>query len=83
MLQPKRSPSIAIVDVAPVPVPIIYKFGGKWNTFLITAKGPELTVVFNGVTTVKVRDTKYAEGPFALQFAGGPIKWRKVQVRPL
>ncbi len=73
----------AIVDVAPVPVPIIYKAGGKWNTFVITAKGPELTVVFNGVTTVNVRDTKFAEGPFALQFAGGPIKWRKVQIRPL
>jgi hypothetical protein len=33
---------------------------------------------------------KFKEGPFSLQFAngpkgapGGPIKWRKVQVRPL
>jgi hypothetical protein len=73
----------AIVDVAKVPVPIIYKAGGKWNTFEIKARGPELTVVFNGVVTVNVRDSKFAEGPFALQYAGGPIKWRKVQVRPL
>ena len=73
----------AIVDVASVPVPIIYKAGGKWNTFVITARGPELKVVFNGVVTVNVRDSKFAEGPFALQYAGGPIKWRKVQVRPL
>ncbi len=73
----------AIVNVARVPVPIIYKAGGKWNTFQITAKGPELTVLFNGVLTVNVQDSKFAEGPFALQFAGGPIKWRKVQVRPL
>jgi hypothetical protein len=73
----------AIVDVASVPVPIIYKAGGKWNTFEITAKGQELTVVFNGVVTVKANHSKFAEGPFALQFAGGPIKWRKVKVRPL
>ncbi len=73
----------AIVDVAPVPVPIMYKAGGKWNTFEIKAKGPELTVVFNGVVTVKANHGKFAEGPFALQYAGGPIKWRKVQVRPL
>jgi hypothetical protein len=73
----------AIVDVASVPVPIIYKAGGKWNTFDITAKGQELTVVFNGVVTVKANHSKFAEGPFALQFAGGPIKWRKVKVRPL
>ncbi|NWF93886.1 MAG: DUF1080 domain-containing protein [Syntrophaceae bacterium] len=73
----------AIVNIAKVPVPIIYKAGGKWNTFEIKAKGPELTVIFNGVVTVKVRDSKHAEGPFALQYAGGPIKWRKVQVKPL
>jgi hypothetical protein len=75
----------AIVDVAKVPVPIVYKASGKWNTFEIKAKGPELTVVFNGVVTVDVRDSKFAEGPIGLQFAdpGGPIKWRKVQVRPL
>jgi hypothetical protein len=73
----------AIVNVAKVPVPLTHKAGGKWNTFLITAKGPELTVVLNGVVTVNIRDSKLAEGPFALQYAGGPIKWRKVQVRPL
>ena len=73
----------AIVNVAKVPVPIVHKAGGKWNTFQITAKGPELKVVFNGVVTVNVRDSKLAEGPFALQYAGGPIKWRKVQVRSL
>ena len=73
----------AIVNVARVPVPSIYKAGGKWNTFQITAKGPQLTVLFNGVLTVNVNDSKLAQGPFALQYAGGPIKWRKVQVRPL
>lgn len=73
----------AIVDVASVPVPTIYKAGGKWNTIEITARGPELTVVLNGAVTVNTKDSKLAEGPFALQYAGGPIKWRKVQVRSL
>ena len=78
----------AIVDVASVsPMP---KAGGKWNTFDITARGPQLIVVFNGVQTVNVRHSAFAGGPFALQFANGPkdapggaIKWRKVQIRSL
>jgi hypothetical protein len=73
----------AIVNVAKVPVPLTNKAGGKWNTFLITAKGPEITVTLNGVITVNVRDSKLAQGPIALQYAGGPIKFRKVQVKPL
>ena len=34
----------AIVDFAAVPVPIIYKVGGKWNTYEIYAKGAQMTV---------------------------------------
>ena len=78
----------AIVNVAKVaPMP---KAGGKWNTYEITAKGSQLTVVLNGVQTVKVQDGKFAQGPFAIQFGNGPkgapggaIKWRKVQIREL
>ena len=78
----------AIVDVAKVvPMP---KAGGKWNTDEITAKGPQLTVVLNGVKTVDVQHSKFPQGPFALQFGnrandapGGAIKWRKVQVKTL
>jgi Domain of Unknown Function (DUF1080) len=78
----------AIVNVAKVePMP---KAGGKWNTYEITAKGPQLTVVLNGVKTADVQDSKHAQGPFALQFGnrandapGGAIKWRKVQIKPL
>jgi len=80
----------AIVDVAAVPVPLQNKAGGKWNTYEVTAKGSQLTVKLNGVQTVSVQDGKHAEGPFALQYGpgvkgalGGPIKWRKVQVRSL
>jgi hypothetical protein len=78
----------AIVDVAKVsPMP---KAGGKWNVYEITAKGSQLTVVLNGQQTVNVQHSKFAQGPFALQYApgannipGGAIKWRKVQVREL
>ena len=79
----------AIVDFAKVPVPSPYKAGGKWNTFLITAKGSQLTVEFNGAKTVDIQNGKFAQGPFALQFGnhgkapGAPIKWRKVEVREL
>ena len=80
----------AIVDFAAVPVPVVYKVGGKWNTYEISAKGAQMTVKLNGTVTVGLQDSKYASGPFALQFgagvkgvAGGPIKWRKVEIRPL
>jgi hypothetical protein len=84
--QPKYGTG-AIVDLATVaPMP---KAGGKWNTYEITAKGSQLTVVLNGQQTVSVQDSKFPQGPFGLQFnnhgkaPGGAIKWRKVQVKPL
>ena len=71
----------AIVDVAKVdPMP---KAGGKWNTYEITAKGSQLTVVLNGQKTVDVQDSKHAAGPFALQYGSGVIKFRKVYIKPL
>lgn len=80
----------AIVDHAAVPVPIVHKAGGRWNTFEITAKGKSLKVRFNGAVTADIEDGKHAAGTFGLQFAngannapGGVIKFRKVQIRPL
>ncbi len=78
----------AIVNVAKVsPMP---KAGGKWNTYEITAKGSQLTVVLNGVQTVSVQNSQFAQGRLALQYGlgpkdapGGPIKWRKVQIKSL
>jgi hypothetical protein len=71
----------AIVHIAAVsPMP---KAGGKWNTFLITAKGPELTVTLNGAVTARAQDSKLASGPIALQYAAGTIKFRRVEIRPL
>jgi hypothetical protein len=79
-----------IVDFAAVPVPPIYKVGGQWNVYEIEASGPNVRVKLNGTTTVTMNNGKYASGPIALQFGpgvqgvtGGPIKWRKVEVRPL
>jgi hypothetical protein len=71
----------AIVDVAKVnPMP---KAGGKWNTYEITAQGPHLVVTLNGEKTADLQDSKHAEGPVALQYGSGTIKFRKVQIRPL
>jgi hypothetical protein len=79
-----------IVNFARVPVPIVYKAGGKWNTFEIYAKGDQLTVKFNDAVTVSTQNGRFASGPFALQYGagvkgapGGAIKWRKVQIKPL
>jgi hypothetical protein len=79
-----------IVDFAAVPVPPVYKAGGKWNTYEIEARGDTITVKLNGTQTVKLQNGKYASGPFALQYGagvqgvtGGPIKWRKVMIRAL
>ena len=73
----------------PVPNPPSYKAAGKWNTFEITAKDTHLRVILNGIETVTIYDSKFASGPFSLQFGnhgkqpGGAIKWRKVQVKEL
>ena len=79
----------AIVNYAKVsPMP---KAGGRWNTYDITAKGPQLVVVLNGVETANIRNDKNPSGPISLQFGnippkdlpGGAIKWRKLQIREL
>jgi len=73
----------AIVKVAPVPKDF-ERAGGKWNTFEITAQGPRLMVVMNGKKTVDVNATRnHMQGPFALQWGRGVIKFRKVQIREL
>jgi hypothetical protein len=76
-------PNFAKVD-PPYP-----KAAGRWNTYVITAKGPVITIELNGRQTATVRDAKFLGGPFALQGgthgteAGGAIKWRKVEIREL
>jgi hypothetical protein len=69
---------VKFVEVSPMP-----KAGGKWNTFEITAKGRDITVVLNGKETVKLRNGLWAEGPITLQHGSGVIKFRKVAIKPL
>jgi hypothetical protein len=65
-------------EVNPMP-----KAGGKWNTYEITAKGRQITVVLNGKKTAELHNGLFTEGPFTLQHGGGVIKFRKVAVKPL
>src|SRR5207247_1655474 len=66
-----------IVNVAKVsPMP---KAGGKWNTYEITAKGSQLTVVLNGVKTADVQDSQHAQATFrppVRQWSQGRSGWR-------
>lgn len=72
----------AIVKVAPVEAPMP-QAGGKWNTYEITLRGTHLLVVLNGRKTVDVRDSKLASGPFALQWARGTVRFRRVEIKPI
>ena len=69
---------VNFVEVNPMP-----KAGGKWNTFEITAKGRQITVVLNGQKTAELNNGLFAEGPITLQHADGVIKFRKVAIKPL
>ena len=79
---PSRS-SGALLPAATVPVPPMYKTGGRWNTYEIYAKGPQITLKLNGVVTVHVQDGRYPGGAIGLQQNAGVIKWRKLMVREL
>jgi hypothetical protein len=72
----------AIVRTAPAPSPMP-KAGGKWNTYEITARGTNLVLLLNGQKTVDVQDAKFANGPIALQWGRGTIKFRKVEIKAL
>jgi hypothetical protein len=71
----------AIVHVAK-PLAVV-DAGGKWNTFDITAKGPQLTVRLNGTLTAQADDKKLTSGPIALQYMAGTVRFRRVQIRRL
>jgi hypothetical protein len=65
---------------APQPVP---KTGGQWNTIEITARGTHMTVVLNGVKTAETNEARDVSGIIGLQYAGGVVKYRKLQVKPI
>ena len=71
----------AIVHIAK-PLAIV-DAGGRWNTYEISAKGPQLTVRLNGTLTAQAEDAKVTSGPIALQYAAGTVRFRRVQIRKL
>ena len=71
----------AIVNVAK---PLVqYDSGNKWTTIEISARGPHMTAKLNGTLVAEADDTKYARGPVSLQAAGGLVRYRNVQIRPV
>ena len=69
---------VHFAEVNPMP-----KAGGKWNTYEVTAKGRQITVVLNGQKTVELHNGLFEEGPVTLQHVAGTIKFRKVAIKPL
>jgi hypothetical protein len=64
-------------------IAVIPKAGGKWNTFEITARGPRIVVVLNGVQTAETDKANALRGNIGLQWAAGVVKFRKVQIKTL
>lgn len=56
---------------------------GRWNSYDIRIQGDRLQVRLNGNKTVDMQDGSYAEGPLALQYAAGEVRFRNVRIRPL
>jgi hypothetical protein len=69
---------VYIAEVNPMP-----KAGGKWSTMEATAKGRQLSMLFDGKETVNVRNGLFEEGHIALQFGVGTVKFRKVEIKEL
>ena len=72
----------AIVNFAAVTQPYV-KSANRWNVFEIVARGNRVVVTLNGHQTVDMINGKFSGGPFALQSAGGTIRFRKVEIRAL
>ena len=72
----------AIVDVAIVnPAP---RAAGRWNTYEIIANGGHFKVLFNGQVTVEDgQNSKFSEGPIALQSAGGVVRFRSLLIKKI
>lgn len=57
--------------------------GGKWNTLKIRAEGLHIFVVMNGVTTIDSDGPLLSNGPIALQWGAGDVRFRNVRVTRL
>lgn len=56
---------------------------GKWNKIVIRAKGPHIFTSFNGVTTIDSDGPLMSNGPIALQWGAGEVKFRNVRIKRL
>jgi len=65
------------------PIKNMPKAGGKWNTFEITAQGPQIVVVMNGVRTGETDKAHALRGNIGLQWAQGVVRFRKIEIKPL
>lgn len=70
-----------IVHIAP-PSSVVMT-GGRWNSYDIRVEGSRILVTLNGLHMVDVEDTQFADGPIALQYGLGVVKFRNVRVRGL
>ncbi len=71
-----------IVHIAPVAEPRPTA-GNKWSVYVLTLQGDHLLVQLNGKTTVDVHDQQFSDGPFALQWGRGALRFRRVKIKEL
>ena len=55
----------------------------QWNHFELTADGDHLIVVLNGVKTLDVHDSKFADGSIRLQYQKFPIEFKNFKLKPI
>ncbi|WP_201964560.1 3-keto-disaccharide hydrolase [Ramlibacter ginsenosidimutans] len=72
----------AIVWLAKAPVPVPHT-GGQWNTMDVIARGRHMEVRVNGVKTAETDEAREVDGVIGLQYAGGTVKFRKLQIKRL
>lgn len=70
-----------IVNVA-APSSVI-NTGNQWNNYEIRAQGSRLVITLNGTQTVDATDDQFSQGPIALQYGAGTVRFRNVQIRSL
>jgi hypothetical protein len=72
----------SIVTVAKPPAPMFA--GGRWSHIDIRAEGPRLVVTLNGESAIDTQVDRVAAGAIGIQYrSGGPVKFRRVEIRPL
>jgi len=61
-----------------------YKFvADQWNHYEITAEGDHIVIMLNGVKTLDVHDSKFADGSIGLQYQEFPIEFKNIKLKPM